>query len=109
MTAPFIYDAPWGKYVIRSDERAEKLTREAFRKAKEAGELRVLPAWECWDCGEDTREDYYRVHDHLWSSLDIPEIVMLHRVCLEKRLGRKLTRADFTDSYCNEEIKVQYE
>lgn len=57
----------------------------------------------CLDCGKDTYSlgEYYMVHDDVWKKA-VPErrgmLCILH---LEKRLGRKLKRADFTNCPLN--------
>jgi hypothetical protein len=55
----------------------------------------------CLDCGIDTYEagEYYVVRDEIWP---LPvDGGMLCVGCLEKRLGRRLQRADFTDAPLN--------
>jgi len=55
----------------------------------------------CVDCGIDTSSklgvsEYYMVHDSVWALAKLPEPdAMLCIGCLENRIGRKLTRADF--------------
>lgn len=58
----------------------------------------------CRDCGEDTLSDepeaateWYMVHDGLWRAAGMRG-GHLCVGCLESRLGRQLSRADFTDS-----------
>jgi hypothetical protein len=54
------------------------------------------------DCGIDTslatgNGHYYRVHDAVWAASGLaPDGRMLCMNCLEQRLSRPLTRADFT-------------
>lgn len=53
--------------------------------------------WECKDCGVDTRNEYYMVHDSIWKSAGLPlDGGLLCVSCLEQRLGRGLIAADFT-------------
>jgi hypothetical protein len=65
----------------------------------------------CDDCGADTTPctgkrgcrhsgtwEYYMVHNHLWPG----GVHYLCVGCLERRLGRRLTAADFTDVPVNE-------
>jgi hypothetical protein len=61
---------------------------------------------ECFDCGHNTwrsPQEYYAVTDAVWSMAcavepKLPdELGMLCVGCLEQRLGRELTRADFKD------------
>ena len=58
---------------------------------------------DCAECGKKMpyETDYYMVHDELWSSVAF-EGELLHVHCLEKRLGRKLKREDFTECLVNE-------
>lgn len=57
----------------------------------------------CADCGVYTSEhnggisEYYMIHNHLWkAAIGNEHIHMLCIGCLEDRLGRTLTKADFT-------------
>lgn len=52
----------------------------------------------CLDCGWNTRalNEYYRVHDELWQRVVPDKCGMLCIGCLEKRVGRPLTREDFS-------------
>ena len=60
----------------------------------------------CRDCGVDTlgtpEGDWYMVRDEVWAAAGMPSTsefdVFLHRRCLEERLGRRLTAADYTDA-----------
>lgn len=57
----------------------------------------------CPDCHIGTRKDksnFYMVHDHLWEEFGVGEGCLCWD-CFEKRLGRKLTKEDFTDAMCN--------
>lgn len=58
----------------------------------------------CHDCGIDTFNEHFMVHDHLWSiafagESDEGDICIL---CLERRLGRELTKKDFSDFPIND-------
>jgi hypothetical protein len=59
----------------------------------------------CADCGKDTlgtpEGDWYVVHDHVWKAAGMEPDGFLHRACLERRLGRKLTPADYTNAPVN--------
>lgn len=58
----------------------------------------------CRDCGVNTKliGDYYMVHDEVWLSVGMDLYDgMLCIQCLESRLGRELTPADFTDAPVN--------
>ncbi len=62
--------------------------------------------WLCMDCGEDTDKmhEYYMVHDYLWNRA-VPRQRQRRRQlcisCLERRLGRRLARRDFTRAPVN--------
>ncbi len=73
----------------------------------------VEPA-NCVDCGIDTtpctgkrgcrhkgRWEWYMVHNHLWARAGMRD-GFLCIGCLEKRLGRALQRADFTEAPVND-------
>ncbi|MBY3231831.1 hypothetical protein [Rhizobium laguerreae] len=67
----------------------------------EPHEMAPLAAFMCVDCSANTHEinEYYMVHDHVWekeASMD-KEGGMLCIGCLENRIKRQLTAADFTD------------
>jgi hypothetical protein len=44
--------------------------------------------------------NFYMVHDHLWDEFGVRENYLCWN-CFEKRLGRELTKEDFTDAKCN--------
>lgn len=63
----------------------------------------------CGDCGVDLMpyyepHEYYMVHDHVWLAAQRAgdEVPMLCIGCLEGRLGRPLTGADFTECPINQ-------
>jgi N6-adenosine-specific RNA methylase IME4 len=74
----------------------------------------------CFDCGDDTAGgDWYMVHDHVWTAAwpntkqangravlfkTVPFSEILCLRCLEQRLGRALTPADFTAAPVNDDI-----
>ena len=59
-------------------------------------------AFACLDCGRDCHSEYYMVDDALWARAKIaPDGGMLCVGCLESRIGRQLTRADFVDAPIN--------
>jgi hypothetical protein len=70
------------------------------------------PLWTkalCVDCGTDTlptgwhrRAEYYSVHDEVWAAAGMPFEGFLCIGCLEVRVGRRLTRSDFTDAPVND-------
>jgi hypothetical protein len=55
------------------------------------------------DCNADTlaNQQYYRIHDRLWKRINPKLTGMLCLICCETRLGRLLTRRDFTPSLIN--------
>lgn len=57
--------------------------------------------WKCLDCGTDTKYEHYFIHNHVWYQCHNSNKGMLCISCLEKRLGRKLNKTDFTDCYIN--------
>jgi hypothetical protein len=58
---------------------------------------------ECVLCGVDTDAigEFYMVDDELWEKYGVHHHGQLCIGCLEERLGRKLTPADFTDATLN--------
>ena len=67
----------------------------------------------CVDCGVNTapdewRHEWYMVHDSVWCAAGMPRqdptqygVAILCIGCLEGRLGRRLTRDDFTAASVN--------
>lgn len=58
--------------------------------------------WWCVDCEVHTGSigDYYMIHQHLWAKYGCGQ-GMLCISCLEHRMGRILTPADFTNAPVN--------
>lgn len=55
----------------------------------------VTLAVNCSHCGRVVRQQYL-VHDKVWALAGMPSVVgLLHVGCIEKRIGRRLTRRDF--------------
>ena len=101
-----------------SQAEADRLALEAFDEvacAQGLGGSRLIlpPPWEerepitcdpeislrfrCVDCGKDTHGEYYMVADEVWAASGLaPDGGMLCLADLERRLGRLLTRHDFT-------------
>jgi hypothetical protein len=50
--------------------------------------------WGCADCGDDTRKEYYMVHEYLWAQHGAEPVLCIG--CLEVRMGRELWSGDFT-------------
>src|SRR5687767_6852886 len=67
-------------------------------------------AFLCLDCNVHTFEsnDYYMVHDSVWYAAVPDGRGMLCIICLEKRIGRSLTAADFPDVPANDHIISRY-
>ena len=59
--------------------------------------------FDCVDCGIDTKKEYYMVYDKIWNftGLGFYNNKMLCLNCLEKRIGRSLTKNDFPDCPAN--------
>lgn len=57
----------------------------------------------CLDCTVDTSRlgEFYFVQTEIWLGAVGSKDGMLCIGCLEKRIGRKLNRTDFTDAYIN--------
>ena len=62
----------------------------------------AILAFKCLDCGRDTAQmsEYYMVHNRIWKRYGVKH-GMLCIGCLERRMGRKLTKLDFTDAPTN--------
>ena len=62
--------------------------------------------WTCRDCGADTDREYYMLKSWIWKRAagHIPEVYddELCIGCVESRLGRELTSADFTKAPVND-------
>lgn len=67
----------------------------------------------CLDCSADTSSwglnEYYMVHDHVWTAVAGKEDGMLCIGCLETRPGRTLIAADFTEAPINHGFFTQSE
>lgn len=62
----------------------------------------------CDDCGRNTADEYFMVHDAIWTEAGLRQRVHMTEphcylciLCLEARLGRELTPGDFTDHPVN--------
>lgn len=76
----------------------------ARKLADQALAMWVYEAWDaCLDCGIHTTDigEYFMVQDTLWRKVCPAPRAMMCIGCLEKRLGRELTPADFTDAPIN--------
>ncbi len=88
---------------------------ERKKKVKRVKGLNPDMDFGCMVCDFDTSTEFYMVHNHLWVTAieglprRTPRMVagriigneLLCVGCLEKRLGRKLTAADFSVAPCN--------
>lgn len=65
----------------------------------------------CLDCNIDTWNEYYMIHDDLWYKIVSedyyfnPIKIYLCILCLEKRLGFKLSKKDFSNCPANNFFK----
>lgn len=57
--------------------------------------------WECMDCNKDTWNEYYMLYSRVWKKANPKIKGKLCIGCVEARLGRKLTRKDFTKASIN--------
>lgn len=57
----------------------------------------------CLKCGVDTGKigEYYMLKDEIWFIVHNSKVGMLCIGCVEKILGRSLTKSDFNDSHVN--------
>jgi hypothetical protein len=65
--------------------------------------------WRCADCGIDTDaiDEYYMLHDPIWQQAADDVAGHLCIGCLERRLGRTLTAADFPDRDINTAVHLK--
>jgi len=64
----------------------------------------------CCGCGVNIHEahEYYHVHNGVWAEAGACKRSLLCIGCLEDRLGRELTRADFSDAGVNHDEYYRY-
>src|SRR6266516_407688 len=69
----------------------------------------------CQDCGQrtigtkKTRGEWYMVHDYLWAQAGMDPLGgWLCIGCLERRIGRQLTPADFQDVVANDSTRMRH-
>ena len=60
----------------------------------------------CFDCGSD--DDWYMLRDEVWTATGMGKHGHLCIACVEQRLGRLVTRADFTDASVNDLWAIDY-
>ena len=63
-------------------------------------DIRVFACLDCNAC-TNCNGEYYMVHDEVWKLANPADRGMLCIGCLEQRLGRLLTKDDFTDAPVN--------
>jgi hypothetical protein len=79
----------------------EQYTEQELRRLALAA-VRGTVFWFCADCDEHTIDEYYMVGDDLWADYGAGDRVLCIG-CLEIRIGRRLTPADFTDCGANKD------
>lgn len=84
-------------YGLSPQELVYKSVDFALKRQRE-----LMEGFLCLDCRRDTSDEYYMVHDELWIEANPDDEGMLCVLCLERRLGRRLTSADFTDAPVND-------
>lgn len=57
----------------------------------------------CMDCKKDVWNEYYMLYSHVWKKANPKVNGKLCIGCVENRLGRKLTKKDFTTLPVNTE------
>jgi hypothetical protein len=57
----------------------------------------MIGQYDCYDCKTNTNKihEYYMVTNDVWKQSGVPRRSMLCIGCLEKRIGRELSAADF--------------
>ncbi|MCX4576554.1 hypothetical protein OHB41_25945 [Streptomyces sp. NBC_01571] len=71
--------------------------------------LGMTDQWEydCADCGTDSTDERYMVTDQTWEASGMCPFGFLCVGCIEQRLGRRLTAADFLDLPLNRDSRFQ--
>lgn len=84
-------------------ERALTLALDRIDYLDDELEHWIETGFQCARCGVDTREihEYYMLTDASWAAADVGEFAMACIGCVEARLGRELTGADFSDAPVN--------
>jgi hypothetical protein len=84
-----------GAYVVSEPEEVSGPRPECICNGK--------TSFSCLDCSvcTDCNAEYYMVHDHVWLAANPKDKGMLCVGCLESRLGRLLTKDDFTAAPLN--------
>lgn len=60
---------------------------------------------DCWHCSGAINDKLYMVTAALWEeAAHLPSNAFCHRRCLERRIGRRLVRSDYTDAPINDWI-----
>lgn len=81
------------------------LTKEEVH-AEMLASLHPQPTDLCMHCGVDAFDigHYYMLHNALWLSINPKDTGKLCLFCVEKVLGRPVTRADFNDASINSNV-----
>jgi hypothetical protein len=95
--------------------KSEKLTESRIIGHSTTSKSIDWSNWRCVDCDYDTSpinplektrgyKNYYMVNNDLWAKFGVGR-KMLCIPCLEKRIGREVTKQDFTDCMLNRDNK----
>jgi len=57
--------------------------------------------WNCLYCNQNTQYEHFFLKDEIWKKIHSTKFGMICIACCEKRLKRKLSKADFTNAYIN--------
>lgn len=82
-----------GRMHLNGDGKFYKSTNGVWLTDHVHSDFIIFP---CTDCHERVGK-HYMVHDDLWASVGATGREVLHVECLQERLRRKLTGADFSD------------
>lgn len=94
------------EHQIGPDRAIQRITGEhGWRKYEFVDGSVMRFAWEqimrdfrCKFCGFDTHAEGYMVHDSVWAAAGLPyDVGWVCVGCVERRLGRQLNAADFSD------------
>jgi hypothetical protein len=71
------------------------------RVSSPQSERAYMESWRCLFCRKWTCDEYYMLRDEIWMRAVGQKDGMACIGCVEERLGRMLTHADFTDAVIN--------
>lgn len=57
--------------------------------------------WNCLYCKTNTQYEHFFLSDDVWSKIHSSHRGMICVLCCEKKLGRNLTKKDFTSAFIN--------